>query len=295
MVRREVDALGDMRALQIEHNRSNPLDGRQKLSKTQFPASTPSEPFPQSGGIGAGGRMKKQSKKDREDERLAAEVAKLEGKGKISAAKIGKETQQLHKHLHQAMEGSGATPSMGLSQFRGGAREVGAGFADYLRKSRGDEFLKEMMKGMRPAIRSGRPEFAGGAGTGQYEGKGKKGTKKAEISKAQLVREAMMEHPNLTAHRRDEEVNAMREQMDAGTHPVIRSGADVMAMREPTFALLAMKKSKAADSGMGDSCSGMGKQKRAPTARGLMVKKLMKEKGMSLGEASKYIKEHSLM
>lgn len=291
MVRREVDALGDMRALQIQQNHSNPLDGRQKMSRTQFPASTDSEPYPHSGGIGAGGRMKKQTKKDKEDERLAAEVAKLEGKGKMTAAKIGKKTQQLHKDLHQAMEGSGATPSMGLSQFRGGAREVGAGFADYLRKSRGDEFLAEMMEGMRPAIRSGRPEFAGGMKSGQYEGKGKK----AEMSKAQLVREAMMEHPNQSKERRDLEVKSLRREMDAGTHPVLKTAKDVMKMKEPTFALLAMKKSKAADSGMGDSCSGMGKQKRAPTERGMMVKKLMKEKGMSLGEASKYIKEHSLM
>lgn len=36
---------------------------------------------------------------------------------------------------------------------------------------------------------------------------------------------------------------------------------------------------------------GMGKPKRA-SARGQMVSKLMKEKGMTLGEASRYIKEH---
>jgi len=266
------------------------------MSRTQFPASTPSEPFPQSGGIGAGGRMRKQSRKDKEDERLAAEVEKLQGKGKMSAAKIGKETQQLHKHLHQAMEGSGATPSMGLSQFRGGAREVGAGFADYLRKSRGEEFLSEMMEGMRPAIRSGRPEFAGGAGTGQYEGKGKKGgMKKAETPGAELVRQKLLENPSMTKKKLDRDAKLMREQVVAGTHPILKTGADVMEMKEPSFALLAMKKSKAEDSGMGDSCSGMGKQKRAPTERGMMVKKLMKEKGMSLGAASKYIKEHSLM
>lgn len=41
-----------------------------------------------------------------------------------------------------------------------------------------------------------------------------------------------------------------------------------------------------------------GKKKRAPSdarkKRGAMMSKLMKEKGMSLGEASKYIKEHGL-
>ena len=290
MVRREVDALGDMRALQIEQNRSNPLDGRQKMNRTRFPTSTPSEPYPQSGGIGAGGRMRKQSSKDREDERLAAEVAHLEGKGKITAAKIGKQEMKLHKQLHQAMEGSGATPSMGLSQFRGGAREMGAGFADYLRKSRGEEFLAEMMEGMRPAIRSGRPEFAGGAGTGQYEGKGKKkgGMKKAETPMAEAIRTTLIEHPNLAKKRRDLEAKSFEKAVAEGTHPVIKSASDIMEMAEPVQTLLEMKRGK------GESCSGMGKQKRAPTARGMMVKKLMKEKGMSLGQASKYIKEHQL-
>ena len=36
----------------------------------------------------------------------------------------------------------------------------------------------------------------------------------------------------------------------------------------------------------------MKKPKRAPTARGLAVSKLMKEKGLSLGQASKYLKQH---
>jgi hypothetical protein len=36
----------------------------------------------------------------------------------------------------------------------------------------------------------------------------------------------------------------------------------------------------------------MKKPKRAPTARGMAVSKLMREKGMTLGEASKYLKQH---
>ena len=43
-----------------------------------------------------------------------------------------------------------------------------------------------------------------------------------------------------------------------------------------------------------DVCDGRGKKKRAPTARGQMVAKVMREKGMSLGEASKYVKAHNL-
>jgi hypothetical protein len=47
----------------------------------------------------------------------------------------------------------------------------------------------------------------------------------------------------------------------------------------------------------GAHCVG-GKKTRAPSearkARGAMVSKLMREKGMTLGEASKYIKEHGM-
>lgn len=51
-----------------------------------------------------------------------------------------------------------------------------------------------------------------------------------------------------------------------------------------------------AGAGMAGASNGMMKMKkaRAPTARGAMVSKLMKENGMSLGEASRYIKQHGL-
>jgi hypothetical protein len=52
-----------------------------------------------------------------------------------------------------------------------------------------------------------------------------------------------------------------------------------------------------AGAGMAGASNGMmkmKKEKRPPTARGAMVSKLMKEQGMSLGEASRYIKQHGL-
>jgi hypothetical protein len=42
----------------------------------------------------------------------------------------------------------------------------------------------------------------------------------------------------------------------------------------------------------GAAMAGAGKKTRAPSARGAMISKLMKEKGMTLGQASKHIKEH---
>nr|WPF46804.1 MAG: hypothetical protein [Lake Baikal virophage 12] len=49
-----------------------------------------------------------------------------------------------------------------------------------------------------------------------------------------------------------------------------------------------------AGAGMAGASNGKMKKPRAPTARGAMVSKLMKEQGMSLGEASRYIKQHGL-
>jgi hypothetical protein len=40
--------------------------------------------------------------------------------------------------------------------------------------------------------------------------------------------------------------------------------------------------------------SGGERKKRAPTAHSLAVKRVMKEHGMKLGEASKYVKMHGL-
>lgn len=42
----------------------------------------------------------------------------------------------------------------------------------------------------------------------------------------------------------------------------------------------------------GAAMAGAGKKTRAPSARGGMISKLMKEKGMTLGQASKHLKEH---
>jgi len=42
------------------------------------------------------------------------------------------------------------------------------------------------------------------------------------------------------------------------------------------------------------SAFGIGKPKRAPSARGIIVKRVMAEQGLSLPQASKYVKEHNL-
>jgi hypothetical protein len=48
-------------------------------------------------------------------------------------------------------------------------------------------------------------------------------------------------------------------------------------------------------SGAGRVMSGAGRVMSGAGARGQLVKKVMKERGLSLGQASKYIKENNLM
>lgn len=66
------------------------------------------------------------------------------------------------------LEGRGATPSMGLSQFRGGkksdASAQGAALAEHLHSLHGSGYARDFHSGM---------AMAGGLGTGRYEGEGK--------------------------------------------------------------------------------------------------------------------------
>ena len=140
---------------------------------------------------------------------------------------------------------SGATPSMGLSQFRGGgkleivhhgesdddAEEAGGMLASHIKGLHGAGYLKKFHSGLGKHC-----EMDGGMNTGAYEGSGRSGGEMCGAA------------------------------MSGGAAP----GVPVVG----------------------------GKAKRAPSdarkRRGALMSRLMKEKGMSLGEASKYIKEHGL-
>jgi hypothetical protein len=85
----------------------------------------------------------------------------------------------------KALAGAGATPSMGLSQFRGGAMAdsdsedecVGAGkmLAEHLGKMHGGAYMEKFMRGMGKAMlgHDGHGVRKGGMNTGAYEGEGK--------------------------------------------------------------------------------------------------------------------------
>jgi hypothetical protein len=220
------------------------------------------------------------------------------------------------------LDGRGATPSMGLSQIRGGMKEdsdsdddakaQGKALSEHLHKLHGKGYARSFQKGM-----------DGGLGTGRYEGQGLmsdvgipaammflpllgkmlgKGriTQEGHDRMKELVEEheekyhgkkmkggylglAMMALPLISkllgAGHMDEKASKelsmlfKKDMKGAGMERAV--GGMKMASRVPP---------KMEMQGMGD-----GRKKRAE-----IVKRVMAEKGLSMINASKYVKEHNL-
>lgn len=175
--------------------------------------------------------------------------------------------------VRDPVSGSGATPSMGLSQFRGGsacgageemvsdsddeAVMMGGALSKHIMDLHGGAFHGKFLKGMGRAIGAGdKPPapFLVSEKSGAYEGKGRA---KKQSAKAREDEKLAME------------VKGLKDKVGKG-----KSGGgplEIEIKHEPME-------------------GGAKSDKRK--ARGAMVSKLMKERGLSLGEASKYIKEH---
>ena len=184
------------------------------------------------------------------------------------------------------IEGAGATPSMGLSQIRGGgkkkkaaaaakseAHEQGLHLGRHLHSLHGGAYYSDFVEGM---------GAAGGAQTGAYEGEGKLSGGfwgalataaipliSSLLGKGQMTKEA---HDELMAVMKpDAKPKKMRGRgrvVGAGKLTITHGGAAEEEERSP---------------------SPDGRKKRAE-----IVKRVMAEKGMKMIEASKYVKEHGL-
>lgn len=230
------------------------------------------------------------------------------------------------------LEGSGATPSMGLSQIRGGrkrmtkeeveanedAKEQGKALSEHLHKLHGSGYARDFHAGM---------SMAGGLGTGRYEGEGKMeggfwGTLASLaiplignlLGKGKMTKDA---HDELMAlfkkHEKAEEApKKMKGGMAARCVGAGKSG------RIPPRELEVVNKEGmdgkgflsdlgipvvsniAGMFGLGEEGKKPKKEKRVVGAgdgrrkRAEVVRKVMKEKGMKMIEASKYVKEHGL-
>jgi len=199
------------------------------------------------------------------------------------------------------MTGSGATPSMGLSQFRGGAKEVGRKLGQILREKKGAAYHKDFMEGCGDLMITHKDESSSGeeecapCGAGTKKGQTRKTARKAFEggAKRQMGKEAV--------DRAIREANEIAEGFSAAATlaQMKKSGRaptrgermkDAAEEENAAKTLVSMKEKKKGGLGTGAyEGHGAGDKRKA---RGAAVSKLMKEKGMSLAEASKHIKEH---
>ena len=259
-------------------------------------------------------------------------AARMEAKAMADARAMDEQAERTNP-----IRGRGATPSMGLSQYRGGAKKtkksrspspseelvggamvgcgmervVGAGkkkgesmkeatamglhLGKHLHSLHGAGFYSDFQKGMELAGEGKMTiQHTGGLRTGRYEGKGKMVIQHHADGEG----EEIITGGSRPTRKTKEEAKELSRRMGAvparlGETPLLgpqdmSAVHGLMGMREQSKAADTLSKMK-----------GKGKQKRAPAsasdarrARGAMVSKLMKEQGMTLGEASKYIKEH---
>lgn len=213
--------LADMRAMEEQKERTNPLSGRRKLNRTQFPMSTDEEPYP--------------------------------------------------------MSGAGATPSMGLSQFRGGAKDMGRKFGQVLHAKRGSAYHKEFMEGCGDLMITHKAE-----GSDSEEEKCGGATRKMGKKEMRMLGEVAEAENAATTLGKMKKYSPL-----AGM-----TAEEKEEKKAAAKALLSMKKKGGMGTGAteGKGMSGCGVSDKRKL-RGAAVSKLMKQ-GMTMGEASKHIKEN---
>jgi hypothetical protein len=198
--------------------------------------------------------------------------------------------------------GAGATPSMGLSQFRGGrtrkmpklkvdthphesdeAKEMGKHLGAHLLSLHGSGFHERFLEGMNMGNQFAPDPLMGGAKSGAYEGQGmygmtggsgKSGPTKLLSGSEDLSKTMMntgikkVRGGRMRKQTHQDEVNE-------------KLGEEVSQLHEDLHKARGGKRRP-----MGEND---GRRKRAE-----VVKKVMREKGLKMIEASKYVKEHGL-
>jgi len=185
----------------------------------------------------------------------ARQAAKMRGDERA----MEEEAERTNPIGRAPLSGMGATPSMGLSQFRGGgkgeAHALGQTLRKYLHELHGGKYADDFCGGMSAGV-------ASNSDTGSYEGQGRE---REDAAMAGLY------YPE-SSHRQFLEGGAkIQHMMPDGT--MMDGARHVGAGRK-----------KRAPAGAND-----GRRKRAE-----VVKQVMAEKGMKMIEASKYVKEHGL-
>jgi len=184
------------------------------------------------------------------------------------------------------LSGRGATPSMGLSQFRGGAKsseakKLGAMLRKHVEELHGGAYADE---------------FCGGfsnSDTGAYDGEGRESEDAAMVG---------LHYPE-SGHRQFYDGGESGGMSGYGMSGYGMSGGESGgAHRMPDGSMMAGPPCDTAKrGGVSSRVVGCGRRRRAPAGehdgrrkRAEVVKQVMAEKGMKMIEASKYVKEHGL-
>jgi hypothetical protein len=217
----------------------------------------PTEPQPRSGG--------------------AAGLARVVGAGRKKKAMAMKKAMEMEKESESESE-----------KMEGGAYSQGRMLGEHIKKLHGEGFLGDLVKGISSL-------FGMGAAGGGMAGAGRAGGGMAG-GKTYQVAHAMMS-PAMDGLAG--QALGGQDVPPGGVAPVAYGNVP-QAPKSFQRNSVGMGRAGGGMAGAGTlhiTHSGMGaaggeKKKRAPSQRGQMISRLMKEKGMSLGEASKYIKEH---
>ena len=218
------------------------------------------------------------------------------------------------------VRGGGATPSMGLSQIRGGKRRgrpsksdamvQGKALKEHLHSLHGEEYAKDFVGGMSGVI-------TGGLGTGRYEGEGKMkgGFWGALASLAIPVVASLLGKGKMTQDAHDELMDLLKngpkakaekkesskkgKKMKGGSAPARMVGAGPLEIEikhdaPPMEGCGKKKRGRPASAMKDDLKESLKASDDSRKRRGAIVKRIMKEKGLGLPQASKYVKEHNL-
>ena len=246
------------------------------------------EPVPISGGGAAGlARMVGKGRKGKMMEGASNGV--MEGGGKHEGSRFGKSLKEAHGGASAAkfMESApGREMMMKMAQLKGGAfsKEFREGFMEAMKDE--DEALS-YKKG------KGKASLGGVYGGGEYT----PGGDGREVAHAKMMSARMGERgaalggqdvpmagmaPVAYGNAPQAPASFQRNTVGMGRAGAMEGGARTGGARTGGVA-------KACVEG---AMEGGAKKKRMPSARNQAISRLMKEKGMSLGEASRYVKEH---
>lgn len=227
--------------------------------------------------------------------------------------------------------GAGATPSMGLSEFRGGkkmlgraqnlhqaepseAHQMGLHLGKHLRDLHGGAYHKEFLRGMGECGDDAMDALSGGRGRtsadDRYEAKmdaWEESGKAGPMPKVrERSREELMSKSEQGAERRREGLKQygipqLADKLNETVGSIPGIGSHLQKYGEQMAAATIPGAKGYTGRGKTGAYEGQGRRRRAPAGasdgrrkRADIVKKVMAEKGLKMIEASKYVKEHGL-